>query len=325
MTTPIFTPRTCVVTGGTGFVGRLVVDHLRRRNVCVTQLLRSASGASDAAGAAIKVAHNFADVDDVWPASLRPNAVIHLAARVHVMRDTAADPLDEFRKTNVTGTMRLAQAAARAGVRRFVYVSSIKAVGEVERSGPLRETDVPQPTDPYGISKLEAERALFEFGRREGMEVAVLRPPLVYGPGVGANFFSLMRVVKLNVPLPLGRADALRSLVSVDNLASAIVTCCDHPAAAGELFHVSDGEDISVAQLIRAIASAMGKSARLLPIPVAGLYAVAALTGRREVVQRLVAPLRLDAAKLRATTGWQAPQSLQAGLERTVQWFLASQ
>lgn len=320
-----FAPQTCVVTGGTGFVGRSVVGHLRARNIRVTQFMRSARGSRDETDAVLKVADNFADVGDVWPASLRPYALIHLAARVHVMHDTAADPLNEFRKTNVAGTMRLAEAAARADVRRFVYVSSIKAVGEVERSGPLREVDAPEPTDPYGISKLEAERALFEFGLREGMEVVVVRPPLVYGPGVGANFFSLMRAIRRNVPLPLGCADAPRSLVSVENLASAIATCSDHPAAAGEVFHVSDGEDVSVAQLIRAIASAMGKSAKLLPIPIAALYAVGAFTGRREVIQRLVAPLRLDAAKLRATTGWQPPQSLQAGLEQTVEWFLASQ
>jgi UDP-glucose 4-epimerase len=321
-----FTTQTYVVTGGSGFVGRSVVNLLRARHTHVTHFARSDRGLHNGeAGHVLRVADNFADISAQWPDALRPQAVIHLAARVHVMRDTSANPLDEFRKTNVIGTMRLAEAAARAGVRRFVYVSSIKAVGEVERSGPLRETDVPEPTDPYGISKLEAERALFEFGRREGLEVVAVRPPLVYGPGVGANFLSLMRAVKRSLPLPLGCADALRSLVSVDNLASAIVTCADHPAAAGEVFHVCDGEDVSVAQLIRAIASAMGKSAMLLPIPVAGLYALGAITGRRDVIQRLIAPLRLDATKLRTVTSWRPPQSLETGLARTVNWFLASQ
>jgi nucleoside-diphosphate-sugar epimerase len=315
-----------VVTGATGFVGGAVLQALQAAGIGTTQLVRARTGASPGTGSTqLAVGDNFADIADAWPASLRPECVIHLAARVHVMRDTAADPLEAFRATNVIGTMRVAQAAVRAGVRRFVYVSSIKAVGETERGGPLRESDTPRPTDPYGISKYEAECELFEFGYREGLEVVVIRPPLVYGPGVGANFLNLMRAVAKGVPLPLGCAVAPRSLVALDNLASAIVWCAHHLDAAGEVFHVSDGDDVSVSELVQRMGTALGEKAKLVPVPVFVLRAMGALTGRKDVIQRLVEPLRLDTTKIRSVTGWAAPETMQASLARTAAWYRALQ
>lgn len=313
------------LSGASGFVGSAVLKTLEAGGAEITCLSRAApsGGARTATSRDLLVADDFANLEQVWPSALRPHCVIHLAARVHIMRDTAADALDAHRATNVTGTMRLAEAAVRAGVKRFIFVSSIKALGEGEgdRGRPLREDDAAKPVDPYGISKYEAERALFEFGKQNGLEVVVIRPPLVYGPGVRANFLSLFSAVAKGVPLPLGFADGPRSLVAVDNLTSAIIECIHHPNAAHEVFHVADGEDVSVAQLTRMMGKALGRHARLLPVPIALLRAAGALTGRSEAIQRLVEPLRVDIAKIRTLLGWRPPLSLTDGLARTAKWY----
>jgi UDP-glucose 4-epimerase len=264
---------------------------------------------------------DFVDIAPAWSSTLRPDCVIHLAARVHVMHDTAADPLGMFRSINVDATLRVAETAARAQTRRFVYASSIKAAGEVSGDHPLRESGASQPSDPYGISKREAEIALLDLGRRTGMEVVIVRPPLVYGPGVGANFLSLMRAVANGWPLPLRLASAPRSLVAVDNLASAILTCTTHPAAAGEIFHVCDAEDVSVADLVRLMAEALDTHARLLPVPTSILRAIGALTGRSDAVRRLIEPLRVDNGKLRALLDWTPQISVADGLRQTAAWY----
>ncbi|WP_456281812.1 NAD-dependent epimerase/dehydratase family protein [Cupriavidus sp. JZ107] len=310
-----------LLTGSGGFVGAALLRALEAVHVQRTCVVRGGPGRPAAQRHELVVADDFADIESAWPDSLRPDCVIHLAARVHVMRDRAPDPLAAFRATNVEGTLRVARAAARAGARRFIYVSSIKAVAEIDPGRPLRESDTPAPADPYGISKREAEQALAELCRDHGMEWTVVRPPLVYGPGVSANFRSLLGAVARGVPLPLAYANAPRSLVAVDNLADALLACARHPAAAGKIFHVSDGEDVTVAQLARLMGEALDRPARLVPVPLALLKLAGALTGRRDAVARLVEPLRVDSARIVGELGWRPPLTLREALKQTADWY----
>ena len=244
------------------------------------------------------------------------DVVIHLAARVHVMRDTAADPLDEYRRVNVDGTVRLASSAAAAGVRRFVYVSTLKVNGE---AGRFTESNQPAPTDPYAQSKLEAEIALRRIASEGRLEVVIIRPPLVYGPGVQANFRLLMRAITRGIPLPLGSIRNLRSLIGIDNLVDFIITCVAHPAAANETFLVADGEDLSTPDLVRRLARAMGRPARLFPIPPSVLRLGASLCGRQHVVDRLLESLQADISKARTRLSWSPPVSVDEALIRASQ------
>lgn len=241
------------------------------------------------------------------------DAVVHLAARVHVMRDVVSDPLTEFRRINVGGTERLARQAAAAGVRRFLFLSSIKVNGE---SGTFSESDSAAPMDPYGVSKHEAEQSLARVAAVSGMAVVIIRPPLVYGPGVKANFRALIRAVERGVPLPFGAIDNRRSLVGLDNLIDFIVTCLEHPAAANETFLVSDGEDVSTADLVRRLARAMGRPARLIPVPSGIMLLLAEALNKGDVAQRLLGSLQLNTSKARAVLGWTAPISVDEGLRR---------
>lgn len=314
-----------VLTGANGFVGRALAERLVAAGDEVCCAVRATPADADAVACAryLQVADDFANLDAVWPADLRSDCVVHLAARVHVMNDRAADPLAAFRLTNVTGTLRVAEAAARAGVRRFVFVSSVKAVAEADGGVPLKETDPPRPVDPYGISKFEAERALQAFGAAHGMDVVIVRPPLVYGPGVRANFQALMNALARGVPLPLGAVRAQRSLVYVGNLVDALVQCATRPEAAGQTFHVSDGADLGVGELARSLARHLHAPGRLLPVPVALLRAAGALTGRTAQVDRLVGSLRLDVSHIRNTLHWTPPYSVDEGLRATADGFRA--
>jgi len=254
--------------------------------------------------------------DTDWrPALDGVGAVVHLAARVHVMPDRAHDPLAEFRNVNVYGTLNLARQAAAAGVRRFVYLSSIKVNGEI---GAFTESAVGKPDDSYGISKHEAEVGLRSIAGEGGLETVIIRSPLVYGPGVQANFGALMRAVARGIPLPLGAIRNRRSLVALDNLVDFILVCIEHPAAANETFLVSDGEDLSTTDLIRRIARAMGRPARLIPVPAAVLLAGATLLGKRDVTQRLLGSLQVDISKARQVLGWKPPVSVDEGLRSAV-------
>ena len=256
-----------------------------------------------------------------WSAALeRVSAVLHCAARVHVMTDASANPLDEFRRVNVQGTLSLARQAAAAGVRRFVFISSIKVNGESTQAGqPFTADDTSAPQDAYGISKMEAEQGLRELSAQTGMEVVIIRPPLVYGPGVKANFAAMMRWLQRGVPLPLGAIHNQRSLVALDNLVDLIVTCITHPAAANQTFLVSDGEDVSTTELLRRMGQAMGKPARLLPVPASWLKLAATLVGKREVAQRLCGSLQVDIEKTRQLLGWSPPFSLDQGLKKAAE------
>ncbi|MDQ3515387.1 MAG: SDR family oxidoreductase [Gemmatimonadota bacterium] len=302
-----------LVTGATGFVGRSLISRLAlEKGWLISGAVRRSTDRLPAPAKPIVVGE--LDGETHWgPAVSGADVVVHLAARVHVMRDDASDPLKEFREVNVEATGNLARQAAAAGTRRFVLLSSIKVHGE---SGAFAESDAPAPVDPYGISKHEAEVRLREVARDRGMEFVIIRPPLVYGPGVKANFLALMNAVSRRLPLPLGAVDNRRSLVGIDNLVDFVVVCMTHPAAAGEVFLVSDGEDLSTPDLIRRLGRAMGRPARLMPVPSGLLMAAAAVAGRRDKAQRVLGSLQLDISKARHLLGWVPPISVDEGLRR---------
>jgi nucleoside-diphosphate-sugar epimerase len=303
-----------LVTGATGFVGTAFVAAIVHKGWhSVRAAVRVMSNAFPA-GVEQVTADLTADAN--WAHALDGvEAVVHLAARVHVMRDAAANPLAEFRRVNVDATIALARQAAAAGVRRFVYVSSVKVNGE---SGTYSEDDPPAPEDPYGVSKHEAEIGLRQIAAETNMEAVIIRPPLVYGPGVRANFQRLMRAIAWGIPLPLGAIHNRRSLIGVDNLVDFMLTCVEHPAAAGEMFLVSDGEDLSTTDLVRRIARAMDTSARLVPVPTSALMAAATLMGRRDMARRVLGTLRVDITKARRRLAWTPPVMVDEGLRRTV-------
>ncbi len=310
---------TTLVTGAGGFVGGHLVRAMTARGMAV----RSALRAPIAAGERTVVVGDIGPATD-WSRALEGvDTVAHLAARVHVMRDAVADPLEAFRLVNVEGTRRLASQAALAGVRRLVFLSSVKVNGEGTSAHAFTERDPPHPEDPYGISKREAEDALREISAATGLEVVIVRPPLVYGPGVKANFLRLMRWVDRGIPLPFASVSNRRSLVYVSNLAAAIVRSLEHPAAAGETFLVDDGEPVSTARLLREMGVALGRPARLLPVPPALLRAVATLAGRGADASRLLGDLVVDGSRVRQTLGWQPPFTQQEGLAATAAWFRA--
>jgi nucleoside-diphosphate-sugar epimerase len=298
-------------------VGGALCAHLAARGLRVRRAMRALP--APVPGDSIAVGEIGPDTD--WDAALRDvNAVVHLAARVHTLRETAADPLAEYRRVNLDGTRRLAAAAARQGVSRLVFVSTSKVNGEAS-ARPFTESDSPRPEDAYARSKWEAEQALAHIGRETGLEHVILRPPLVYGPGVGANFGRLMRWVVRGVPLPLGAVDNRRSLLYLGNLVDAIRVCLDHPAAAERTYLVSDGEDVSTPELVRRIAGALGVAPRLFPVPVSMLRLAASAIGRRQEIERLVGSLQVDSAAIRRELGWSAPATMREGLTETARWF----
>lgn len=313
-----------LLTGATGFVGRelleRMVSHIDLQPVAV---VRNSAAALTKDVATFRVAGIEGDTD--WqPALEAVDAVIHCAARVHVMHDSSSDPLAEFRKVNVDGTLNLARQAARAGVRRFIFISSIKVNGEGTGLGKPYFADChPAPLDPYGVSKMEAEHGLRDLASETGIELVIIRPVLVYGPGVKANFRSMMNWLRMGVPLPLGAIHNKRSLVSLDNLVDLIVTCIDHPAAANQTFLVSDGEDLSTTELLRRMSLALGKPARLLPVPAALLESAAAMLGKKNVAQRLCGSLQVDISKTRELLGWVPPVSVDQALRMTADHYLA--
>ncbi len=287
-----------LLTGSTGFVGQALLKKLGGQSV------RCASR------------EDWLTWDKVL---VGISTVVHLAARVHVMNDNASDPLAAFRAVNVEGTLNLARQAASAGVKRFVFISSVKVNGESTRTGcPFTELDIPLPQDAYGQTKYEAEQGLRQIAADTGMNVVIIRPPLVYGPGVKANFAFLMRAIQLGWPLPLGSVDNQRSLVALDNLVDFIVTCISHPKAANETFLVSDGKDLSTTELVRGMAQAAGVPTRLVPVPVWILQAGGRLLGKRDEAQRLCSNLQIDMSKARSLLNWVPPISVEEGLRRAI-------
>jgi UDP-glucose 4-epimerase len=310
-----------LVTGANGFVGEALCRVLMQSGHTVCGLVRQAGQLERGVSEWVEAQADFAGVDAGWPAALQVDCVVHLAARVHVMHDTAADPDAAFHATNVEGALRVAKAAWRYGARRFVFASSVKALAEGDAGRPLREDDPPAPQDAYGRSKLAAEQALVRYGEETGLEVVIVRLPLVYGPRVRANFLRLMDAIWKGVPLPLGAIDARRSLVYVDNLADALMHCATDPRAAGQTFHVADSDALTVAELARSLGRHLHKPARLLPVPASWLRLAGRLTGRTAPVDRLVGSLQLDTGRIRTVLGWRAPHSTDEGLAATARWY----
>ena len=314
------------ITGATGFVGHALVKRLAQEPDCIPLALTRSESNNQVRGVQYNSVGELSQDTD-WRAALQGiGTVVHAAARVHVMRDTAVNPLDEFRRINVAGTLNLARQAADTGVGRFVFLSSIKVNGEETPVGkPFRADDIPAPVDAYSISKWEAEQGLMAVARETSMEVVCIRPPLVYGPGVKANFLSMMRWLNKGIPLPLGAIHNKRGFVALDNLVDLIVTCLDHPAAANQIFLAGDGEDLSTTELLQRMASALGRPARLLPVPAWLLEVGAAMVGKRDVAQRLLGSLQVDISKTRELLGWTPPVSVDEGLRKTAEHFLETQ
>ena len=290
------------MTGATGFLGRALIKRLADdvRYSPVATVRRRASGL--VAGLQPILIGDLGAGTDWSSALLDVEVVVHTAARVHVMKDAAADPLIEYRKVNFEGTLNLARQAVQAGVKRFIFISSIKVNGEETVSGkPFTADDVPHPVDPYGVSKAETETALLELAVSTGMEIVIIRPVLVYGPGVKANFQSLMRWVSKGIPLPLGRIRNKRSLVALDNLVDLILTCIDHPGAVNQVFLVSDGDDLSTTELLQRVGKALGSPARLMPVPSGVINFASRLVGKSSISQRLLGSLQVDISKTRDT------------------------
>lgn len=316
--------KSILVTGASGFVGGAVSIRLQaaaaRPVIAVVRGDRHSSVPST-------VRIDSFSAQTQWQVHLvNVDTIIHCAARVHVMNDTENDPLTAFRKVNVEGTLNFARQAAEAGVRRFIFISSIKVNGEGTTPGSAYTADdTPAPLDPYGISKQEAEQGLREVAQATGMEVVIIRPVLVYGPGVKANFLSMMRWLDKGVPLPFGAIDNRRSLVSIDNLVDLIVTCIDHPAAANQTFLVSDGEDLSTTALLSKMARALGKAARLIPVPSWILERGASMLGRKALSQRLCGSLQVNIEKTRTLLSWTPPVSVDDALVKTARHFRMNQ
>lgn len=311
-----------LISGANGFVGSALCAQAIKDGYSVFTLTRRPFELTGILGN--EVLKDFSKVDSIHSVLEKSQVVIHLAARVHVMNEFSDNALSTYRKVNVENTVALARAAAKAGVKRFIYLSSVKVNGEKTiPDKPFTADDIPAPQDPYGISKLEAELALLSLGRQVGMEIVIIRPPLVYGPGVGANFLSMMEWISRRIPLPLAAINNRRSMVALDNLLSLIDVCISHPRAAGEVFLVSDGQDVSVTQLLEKLAKAMKISTMLLPVPVAMIKFVASALGRSAVAQRLCDNLQLDISKTKIRLEWTPPLNVDEGLKRTADWYLA--
>lgn len=309
-----------LVTGANGFVGKALCEALLENGHRVIAIYRSQQKVT------VGVSPHF--ISDInaktdWSEVLsNVDVVVHLAARVHVMNDIAENPLMEFRKINVDASLNLANQAILAGVKRFIYLSSIKVNGEFTLADkPFTETDIANPQDAYAISKHEAELALWGVCQHNNMELVIIRPPLIYGAGVKANFANMMRVVKRRIPLPLGKIHNQRSFIYVNNLTSLIIRCVEHTAAANQLFLASDNCDLSTTDLLTRCAKALAVKSRLIPIPQKMIEMAAAMLGKRDFAQRLCGNLQVNSAKARNLLAWQPPFTIDQGLKATAMNF----
>lgn len=306
-----------LITGANGFVGSSLCRRLNAEGIPFVAAVRKKAQNSE---------YEIGTITDKvdWSEALTGcDVVVHLAARVHIMDDCALDPLAAFRSTNVDATLNLARQAISAGVTRFVFVSSVKVNGEMTDGAPFTASDPPAPVDPYGQSKWEAERALTELALNSDLQLVIVRPPLVYGPGVRANFRRLMQLVKMGIPLPLGSVHNQRSMVALDTLVDLLILCCRHPAASGQVFMVSDDHDVSISELLRMLAVAMGKRSRLFPFPPQLIAGTAVCLGKSAVAGRLLDSLQVDIRHTKETLQWRPPVSMELSLKKTVADFLA--
>ncbi|NRP37555.1 GDP-6-deoxy-D-mannose reductase [Marinobacterium sp. xm-a-121] len=304
-----------LLTGASGFLGRRLTEVIGcNSDFELTTVVRRDAERMSAPAVIVPAIHG----DTNWYVALSgQQVVIHAAARAHIMRDEVDDPLEEYRKVNVDGTLNLAQQATAAGVKRFIFISSIKVNGEQTPSGkPFTADYTPAPEDAYGISKWEAEQGLQKLAAETGLEVVIVRPPLVYGQGAKGNFASIVKLVAKGLPLPLGAINNQRSLVALDNLVDLIITCMDHPAAANQVFLAGDERDLSTTELLQEVAKAMSVPSRLLPVPTPILTFFATLLGKKAVADRLFGSLQVDISKTRDLLGWTPPISVEEGLRR---------
>ena len=311
-----------LVTGANGFVGRALCVEAVVRGMQVRGGVRHQC---DLPTGVERFIVGEINENTNWQGALNGcDVVVHLAARVHVMRESAKNPLEEFRRVNVQGTEHLARSAVASGVKRFVYVSSIKVNGEETLGGKsYAERDMPMPQDAYGISKWEAEQALHRVAEETGLEVVIVRPPLVYGAGVKGNFAQLLSVLARGIPLPLASIKNHRDLIYVGNLVDALVACATHSNAAGQTYLVSDGEGVSTPDLIRNLANALGKSNVVFPFPISVMRFCAGLFDKSSALDRLTQSLQVDSSKISKELGWQPPYTMQQGLRATADWYLA--
>lgn len=311
---------TILVTGANGFVGRALCAALRDAGRRVRGIVRQPAGNAAACGCDELIAGDICGELD-WNRALNGiDSIVHLAGRAHVTRDPTPDPLAAYRRVNVDATRRLARAAADCGVRRCVFLSSIKVNGNASRV-PFTERDAPRPEDPYGRTKWEAEQALREIAETSRLELVILRPPLIYGPGVKGNFLRLMRAIDRGLPLPLASIENRRSLIYVGNLADAIIASLDQPAAAGKTYLLADDDGISTPDLVRGLARELGKPARLLPFPPALLKLAGMAIGQSEALSRLLGSLQVDSGQIRRELGWRPRYELACGLRETARWY----
>ncbi len=312
---------TILLTGATGFVGLALTRQLHQQDRPLIAAVRRVGNTLPAAIQQVPVGDLLPNND--WEAALDPvDTVIHLAARVHIMRDTAVDPLTVFRQTNTVATLNLAQQAAEAGVRRFIFLSSIKVNGESTTSRPFNATDLCHPTDPYALSKYEAEQSLMQVAQETGMEVVIIRPPLVYGPNVKGNFQQLMNWVYKGIPLPLGAIKNKRSFLALDNLTDLIMICIEHPAAANEIFLASDGQDLSTTEWLKRLGHALNCPTRLLPIPQTLLALGLQTMGKANIAQRLCGSLHIDMTKTQQLLSWHPPFTVEDALDKMAKAWL---
>lgn len=304
-----------LVTGSNGLVGASLCTLLEQAGNSVTRVVRRSSLSQE-----LCIGDIDGQTDWSGPLTVRPDSVVHLAARLHVMQNEDDASTELFRRINTEGTINLARQCAARGVKRFVFLSTVKVLGE-GREEPYLAHDPAAPQGAYAISKWEAEQGLWVVAEQTGMEVVILRPPLVYGPGVRANFLGLLRAIDRGLPLPLGAIHNKRSLIYLGNLVDAISECIVNPAAAGQVYMVSDGEDVSTTELIRAVADALGRPARLVPVPGGLLRLAASLFAKQGVVDRLLGSLTVDSLPIREQLGWSTPYTMRAGLAATAGWF----
>lgn len=307
-----------LITGATGFVGRRLVEQLLEDASLFPRAAVRSMDVKDLQCPAVTIG-DISERTNWQDALIDCSVVIHAAARVHVLHDKVADPLAEFRRVNVEGTLNLARQAAKVGVKRFIFISSIKVNGEETRPGsPYLADDEPNPQDPYGISKFEAEQGLQSLAKESGMEIVIIRPPLVYGSGVKGNFQTMIKWLAKKVPFPLGSVKNKRSLVAIDNLTSLISICISHPKAANQIFLVSDGHDLSTKELLTKMGHALNIPVRLLPVPYLLIHIAAKITGKKAIVQRLFGSLQVDISKTRELLGWNPPQGVDEALSKVI-------
>ncbi|MDA9027167.1 NAD-dependent epimerase/dehydratase family protein [Gammaproteobacteria bacterium] len=305
-----------MVTGANGFVGKVLTDCLINKDIQVVPCIRKLGPETNFGDSAVCECGDINKATNWQEALSGVDTVVHTAARVHVMSDKSSNPLDEFRRVNVDATLNLARQASKAGVKRFIYLSSVKVNGESSAYGnSLKSSDSINPVGPYAISKLEAEQQLFKLSWDTGLEIVIIRPPLIYGPGVKANFAMLASAVRRGLPLPLGKiTQNVRSMVSLDNLVDFISVCLQHPAAANEVFMVSDGEDVSTADLVLRMAKVYKRNIWLIPVPISALDKAAYLVSKQDVLARLVGSLQVDIQKNFDLLNWKPKMNLDDGL-----------